>query len=156
MISVLTIHELSGAGPFAMASLLHLDDLRRPSGSDSSEKFRQHDISTSHFVPDLSPPGNRIVGPAVGLGGKLILTVSFYGRLGLFGTSPAESKPIAVRIGGRGGIIEPDGFGTGFWSSGTINVQMTHNEFETSTAEWERPSANADGQGWSAGVPGKS
>ena len=81
---------------------------------------RQAKVSICHFVPREI----RIVGAAVGLGGKLILTVSFFGRLGLFGSSPPESKPIAVRIGGRGGILEPDGFGSGFWSSDVINAQM--------------------------------
>jgi hypothetical protein len=85
---------------------------------------RQHRISISHFVPAVPPPGNRIVGAAVGLGGKLILTVSFFGRFGLSGSSPPESKPTAVRIGGRGGFIEPEvaGFGAGVSSSFCIDA----------------------------------
>ena len=80
---------------------------------------RHHQISICHFVP----PEIRMVGSAIGLGGKLILTVSFLGRFGLSGSSSPESKPTAVRIGGRGGIIEPDGFGSGCSSSFFINAQ---------------------------------
>jgi uncharacterized spore protein YtfJ len=68
-------------------------------------------------VPFGPPPGNRIVGPAVGLGGKLIRTVSFFGCGFGFGSSPAKSVPVAVPRGGRGGFMEPElaGFGSGFF-----------------------------------------
>jgi len=82
-------------------------------------------ISIGHLVS----PEMRIVGGVVGLGGRLILTVSFFGcRFGLSGSSPPESKPMAVRIGGRGGIREPDGCGCGFWSSGFIGAQCGFGE----------------------------
>jgi hypothetical protein len=76
-------------------------------------------------VPDVGPPGSRIVGAVVGLGGKLILTVPFFGPFDLSGSSPPESKPTAGRIGGRGGFIEPEvaGFGVGLSSLFCIDAQ---------------------------------
>jgi hypothetical protein len=87
---------------------------------------RQHEISISHFVPAV-PPGIRIVGAAVGLGGKLILTVSFFGRFGLSGSSSPKPVAITVPCGGRGGFIPPDvaGFGAGLSSSFCIDAQCS-------------------------------
>jgi hypothetical protein len=83
---------------------------------------RQQEISICHFAPDVSPRGNRIVGAAVGFGGKVILTVSFRLRLS---ESSSEPAPITVPRGGRGGFIEPElaGFGAGFSSSFGIDAQ---------------------------------
>jgi hypothetical protein len=62
-----------------------------------------------------------MVGAAVGLGGKVILTVSLRRRL------PESSSPAAARTtvprGGRGGGTEAAGFGSGWWSSFFINAQ---------------------------------
>jgi hypothetical protein len=54
----------------------------------------------------VPPPDNRIVGGVVGLGGKLIRTVSFLGCRFGFGSSPPKSVPTTVPRGGRGGFME--------------------------------------------------
>jgi hypothetical protein len=110
--------------------------------------WNQDRISINHFVPDVYPPGNRIVGAAVGFGGKLILTVSFRLRLS---ASSSEPDPITVPRGGRGGFMPPGvaGFGAGCWSSFCIDAQcrlMTNMDIRSYSWAAIGPDYNASSQ----------
>jgi hypothetical protein len=64
-----------------------------------------------------------MVGAAEGFGGKLMRTVSFFGRF--FGSSSSSPKPVATvgPRGGRGGGLLTCGFGFGFCSSGMVRCK---------------------------------
>ena len=69
-----------------------------------------------YFVPCVNFD-SLMVGDVIGLGGKLILTVSClrFDLLEWFSESPSGDEPTIVPLGGRGGFMEPEdaGFGAG-------------------------------------------
>jgi hypothetical protein len=68
--------------------------------------------------------GGRTVGGVVGLGGRLILTTSFFGN-----TPPSPHSPTTTFFGGRGGRIEPPGCGSGSLSSFFIMFGNACNQY---------------------------
>jgi hypothetical protein len=72
------------------------------------------------------PPGGNIgsliVGAAADFEGKLIFTVSFFRRLIESSSSSPGTSPIAVRVGGFGGGIEPADCVLGCLSSSFISL----------------------------------
>jgi hypothetical protein len=100
------------------ANLSHLHKLRRTTAS--RDEVRLHKIFASHFALAVPPPDRRIVGPAVGFGGKLILTVSL--RLRLLESSSPEPASTVGPCGGLGGGLLPAGFVSGCRSLSSITL----------------------------------
>jgi hypothetical protein len=65
--------------------------------------------------PAAGRVGNLIVGAEVGLGGKLMRTVSFFGW----------TLPVSVFFGGAGGTVGGPGVGLGMWSAIYFNLGQT-------------------------------
>lgn len=93
------VRKLNRDGRQALTAVIH---------QNFHQDFLGFDAATSPTgaVP-VGPPGGRvgnlIVGDWVGLGGKLIRTVSFFG-FGFFGSGSSASAAAAATLGPRGGL----------------------------------------------------